>query len=76
LNEQTQKLAIYLAFGVFLVFVSYVVSSSVGYEPQALKDVASWLNDNTVILTAAFCFLIDCYVILKLKKKSEYSPGG
>jgi hypothetical protein len=76
MDNQAQKLAVYLAFGVFLIYIFYVVSSSVGYEPQAMKDTATWLSDNTLLLTIAFCFVLTLYVILKLKKKADYSPGG
>jgi uncharacterized membrane protein YhdT len=75
-NETTEKLLAFLLAGLFLMFIGYVITSYFGATPQPMTDVASWLNDNTVILTIAFCFLVGCYVILKLKRRNDYSPGG
>ena len=65
MDEQTQKLTIYLAFGVFIIAMFYVVTDSVGLAPQVLKDIATWLCENQYLVSFLFCFVLTVYVLLK-----------
>jgi hypothetical protein len=76
LNETLQKALAFLVIGVYLMFLTYTITYHFGVAPQALTDVGMWLSDNTLLLTIAFCFLAFCYMLIKIKRRNDYSPSG
>lgn len=47
--------------------VLYLAASAFNLVPQSMKDFAAYLQRNTELFVVAICFLVVCYVVLKVK---------
>lgn len=51
----------------------YLAGSALGIIPQPVKDFTGWLDRNTSMLLVTLCFLVACFVILKVKRRRDES---
>jgi uncharacterized protein with PQ loop repeat len=58
-----------LAFSVF-----YMISLSLGFCPQYMKDIVSWFANNVYLFSFMVCFLAVLWVIYKIKthRRGDY----
>jgi hypothetical protein len=44
--------------------------------PQSMKDFVSYLQKNTLAFLFTLCFLVACYVVLRIKTQRKWTKYG
>jgi hypothetical protein len=56
-----------LLFAVLLICV-LLITDAMGILPQQTQDTIKWFGDNAWLFAVTACFMVACYVVLRLKR--------
>jgi hypothetical protein len=56
---------------VLVAVLVYCVGAMFNLIPAPIRGLVSWGDENTDALIFLVCFVLGCYVVLKLRKKGE-----
>jgi hypothetical protein len=69
MGKVTKTIASKLIWAVLGFAVLYLAASAFNLVPQSMKDTVAWFGANITLFVVAICFLVACYVVLKIKTR-------